>query len=126
MNQLTNELNFYMMGLRYIKMSVFLLLILFIIIRVDAELKIIKQEMNEEMKYQALGLYVNEVLDHHNYTLITKAMVKLFNADYGPQWQCIVGPVGFETNINATSKTLLWFTYNSTQVILYKLNQPKV
>lgn len=106
-------------------LQLFVLILMIVLVKCEQEdVKVIINEMPESMKYVAIGKSIEALQQSNDYYNISSNLVKDFNTLYGPQWFCLVGLTGFIeslSHIDSTPNTLLWFTYNNLQVILFKL-----
>ena len=58
---------------------------------------------------------INKIPDHE----LARALKKHFDDTFFPTWQCIVGK-SFGSDIDYEEKHMLYFTYNSTSILLWK------
>lgn len=75
---------------------------------------------DESMKNEAIDMSVTAVNNNTNLTIIAHKLVNNFNSKYGRMWICIISTSPLISAFESQTNTLLSFTYNSTQVVLFK------
>jgi len=100
----------------------YLLIALIVCTQSNAETKfqIIASNVTESMKNLALGTALTAFETTTDPNLVATKLAEEFNEVYGHHWFCLIGPQGFVSHFDATDNTLLWFTYNNIQIILFK------
>jgi len=87
----------------------------------ENKLNIIQNEMTDDMKSFVFGAASTLFNIKNDLNSIANRLSQVLNEQYGNEWYCIVGATGLASHIPETMpNTLLWFSYNSTQVILFK------
>jgi hypothetical protein len=86
----------------------------------ESKFKIIVVNMSPSMEKHALGAALLAIESNLDPNKIATSIAEEFDQAYGYHWFCLVGPEGFVSHIDAVNNTLIWFTYNTTQIILFK------
>jgi hypothetical protein len=76
--------------------------------------------MTDEMKDHAIALAVSEFGNNTDLDTIAKKISNEFNTLYGSDWYCFIGPTDTVSHFNAMPNTLLRFSSELTQVLLFK------
>ncbi len=104
-------------------LSICLFLLKLNVIECEVKISIIKNEMPLDMETQATGLVIDEVKRNQTLDSIALKLTQDFNQIYGPQWFCFIGHNSVGSHFDPQPKTLLWFSYDTTNVILFKVKQ---
>ncbi len=104
-------------------LTVLLFLLKLNVIECEVKISIIKNEMPQDMETQATGIVIDEVKRNLTLDSIALKLTQDFNQIYGSQWFCFIGHNSVGSHFDPQPKTLLWFTYDTTNVILFKVKQ---
>jgi hypothetical protein len=100
-----------------------LVLSLVILVISDDSIQVMRYTMSQFMKNRAINLVQNGFSNQMDLSNIATNLTTDFDTQYGSEWFCIIGPIGYVAHFNFDRNTLLWFRINEIEVILYKPNQ---
>jgi len=86
--------------------------------------QVLHNDLSDEASIIAGGLFEDGLLKNQNTSVIDNHISNVFNRLYGEKWLSIVGPSGIESVVsqfNVTANTTLWLSYNSTNMIVFRL-----
>jgi tetrahydromethanopterin S-methyltransferase subunit B len=86
----------------------------------ETKVKIHENEIPDEMKDHAIALAVEGFESNTDLNVIASKISNEFNTLYGNDWYCFIGPIGTVSHFNAMPNTLLRFSSELTQVLLFK------
>lgn len=101
-------------------LSIVLLLSLLSSIRGDDSVQVIKYTMPLWMRVRATYLIQNCFDNQMELSKIATNLTTDFNTNYGSEWFCIIGPIGYVAHFNYEENTLLWMSINEIEIILFK------
>jgi hypothetical protein len=97
-----------------------LILLFHFVVSIENDFKIEINEMTEDMKDFVLGKALSVIGQKMNYNQIAEKLTTGMNHEFGSKWICLVGPIGLVSQFEAEVGSKIWFSYESTQIILFK------
>jgi len=72
------------------------------------------------MKDMAMAIVQQGMMAKDNYETITKTLAEKLSVPFGKNWNAIMGPLETVMQISYPKTGLLWFTYGTIQIVLFK------